>query len=955
MSLDSIRGRRKLLNHRRRAGWIEDLERRVLLTATFASPVSTQIITNIFPVVATAVGDVNNDGIPDLVVDASNLTAQVFFGTAIGAFTLGNIYPTDGNVIALGSFTSSGNLDLATAAGVLPGDGAGDFGAAIPGFTLPANTVNLYAVDVTGSGVDDLIASTFTPGTGAAPNINPSIGVSVLLCNGDGTFQAPISETIASAPNLTASEATFAFDDFNNDGIADLLSPFGVSLGSANGTFAPPIPLPFSNPGPTTPAIPTSPLFAVGDFTGNGDLDVATLPAVSDPGYLEVFLGNGTGHFTDNGTVLVGTGDTITSLTASDLSDTGYADLVAGVITPATNYDIAVLNNSGAATFSTASLYGIGGPSVGLTIQNFNGNPDILTIDQPLGGSGGGTILDAVSADVLLNSTAALPAPALGLRSSSNPVVAGADVTFTATVLPPSNSTSGVAAPTGNVTFFDGTTSFGTSTLVNGVAKMTTTESVIGLHQITYEYSGDTNWASATSSVLSQTVLVTSAKVPLLLPAIGTVTFPSEFLPGDKGTVSVTLTNGGGALGHGKVDVDIYLSADGAIDSSAIALDIPALQNHLVSVSSGHFVTLTGHFIAGTYTPADYFLIAQVMPAVAPVVSLTASEVSSSPAVSAATYQAAGMVFGDLGTHHGKKLTIPDAAGHNATFSISGPGLGTITQSGGQTDLVVTGTTLASHLTIASSASFTLNDIQVSGALGALIGKLAVLAGNMDITGGVKQLTLGSVNSGSSAAIAIVLGAVPVTASLGSVANVMLTSAAQISGLTAASWQAGSIDAPSISKLVIAGAIGANVRTHGGGALQAATIGSVTGGLWAVAGGIGSLRILGDLTDASIYAGADTGPSDIAGTSGNLFIPATITSVDIGGTATSSLIVAGATAFVTGTDTTRLMLLARSRIAGVTVVGAVSADSRFLAAHLPAVASLDGTKVPTAGNPNFEV
>src|SRR5262249_3111429 len=150
--------------------------------------------------------------------------------------------------------------------------------------------------------------------------------------------------------------------------------------------------------------------------------------------------------------------------------------------------------------------------------------------------------------------------------------------------------------------------------LVKGKASVTITASGVGVHQITYAYGGDSNYAVTTSGVLSQTVLVTAAKIPLILSTIGATTLPAEFLPGDKGTVAVALTNGGGATGHGKVNVNLYLSPDGVIDSSAIALNVPSLLNHAISVGSGKSITLTGHFTAGRYTPDDYFLVAQVTP-----------------------------------------------------------------------------------------------------------------------------------------------------------------------------------------------------------------------------------------------------------------------------------------------------------------------------------------------------
>jgi len=75
------------------------------------------------------------------------------------------------------------------------------------------------------------------------------------------------------------------------------------------------------------------------------------------------------------------------------------------------------------------------------------------------------------------------------------------------------------------------------------------------------------------------------------------------------------------------VDVNFFLSTDGAINSSAIPLNIPALQNRAVNIASGRSVTLTGSFKAGKYPSANYHLIAQAIP----VSGLTADQLMSTP------------------------------------------------------------------------------------------------------------------------------------------------------------------------------------------------------------------------------------------------------------------------------------------------------------------------------------
>jgi len=185
--------------------------------------------------------------------------------------------------------------------------------------------------------------------------------------------------------------------------------------------------------------------------------------------------------------------------------------------------------------------------------------------------------------------------------------------------------------------------------------------------------------------------------------------------------------------------------------------------------------------------------------------------------------------------HRNLRLKITDGSGHTATLSITGPGLGTITQDNGNLDLVVTGTTKVSTLTVAGKTSFALNNVDIHGALNSFNGRTVNLVGNMN-AGGIRQLTLASA-AGTSATTIKLGGAIPVILAIGGVANVTLTAGGGVTSINAVSWAGGAIDAPSIGSLIVRGSFSADVRTHAGGKLQSARLGSVTGGTWAIAGG----------------------------------------------------------------------------------------------------------------------
>ena len=91
--------------------------------------------------------------------------------------------------------------------------------------------------------------------------------------------------------------------------------------------------------------------------------------------------------------------------------------------------------------------------------------------------------------------------PVVTLVSSANPALVGGSVKFTATV----SSTAGT--PSGTVTFKDGATTIGTGTLASGSASLSTTALAAGTHSITAVYAGDTDFATLTSSAVTETIV----------------------------------------------------------------------------------------------------------------------------------------------------------------------------------------------------------------------------------------------------------------------------------------------------------------------------------------------------------------------------------------------------------------------------------------------------------------
>jgi len=173
-----------------------------------------------------AVGDLNHDGIPDLVV--ANLgqdfgsygNLAVLLGKGDGTFGKpvryqAGIYPAE---LTLADLNGDGNLDVAVTSnlGVYVFLGKGDGTLFPPKVYHPGEYPSwVVSADFNGDGIPDLAVTNNT-------NPNPC-HVSVLLGNGDGTFQPPLKFRVDEGPTqlITA--------DFNHDGKPDLATLTGYS------------------------------------------------------------------------------------------------------------------------------------------------------------------------------------------------------------------------------------------------------------------------------------------------------------------------------------------------------------------------------------------------------------------------------------------------------------------------------------------------------------------------------------------------------------------------------------------------------------------------------------------------------------------------------------------------------------------------------------------------------
>jgi hypothetical protein len=316
-----------------------------------------------------AVGDLNGDGKLDLVV--SNFlanTVSVLLGNGDGTFqaprqfAVGVVKTTfvpgvDTEVlnfrqrrdVRLADFNRDGILDIVVTnydsgdVSVLLGNGDGTFQTQRR-FDATPHPLGLAVGDVNNDGIPDLVVIDSTPAN--IPN-----NIAVLLGNGDGTFQP---EKIFQEPRVLFL-ANVLLADFNHDGKLDLavgggqLSGTDIYIGNGDGTF--------TYKGPFDGARQSAEI-ATADFNGDGNPDLVTAD-FSEVAGATLLLGNHDGTFQPPQDFFSGQGPD-----AIAVADFGSEiDLPDGstVLGPPDGHPDLILANSGQLT-GTALL--VGGPGI---------------------------------------------------------------------------------------------------------------------------------------------------------------------------------------------------------------------------------------------------------------------------------------------------------------------------------------------------------------------------------------------------------------------------------------------------------------------------------------------------------------------------------------------------------------------------------------------------------------
>jgi cyclophilin family peptidyl-prolyl cis-trans isomerase len=395
--------------------------------------------------------------------------------------------------------------------------------------------------------------------------------------------------------------------------------------------------------------------------------------------------------------------------------------------------------------------------------------------------------------------------------------------------------------------------------------------------------------------------------LPNLITDVVTDGLKSTFVPGDKGQAKVRLTNNGGAVAKGKVNVKLYLSesnANGGGDAKGFELDtegddadllLATLNNVNINVLAGKSATIPVNFTVpstGLTDGKSYRLLAIVESPTGSTVkelfiddnvgnfrkentSLTSSEVLRN----------FDFAFGAVGGRSKVPITVQDADGQNITFVLTGPGTGDVVKNtDGTIDVTLNGTNATSSLrvTAAKGVIADIDDLFISDTIGTVPLSNVHLHGHFTASGGAKSIVFGDLGNTddahpeNNADKTLSIGVFPVETqklalTFGKVHDYSLQSDMTISKLSAKEWLndevntgANVIGAQAIGVMKIGGDLEASLNLAGTTKLsQLSVTGAMRGVQLKTGGDVGTVQV-GDLIGSSFFVGMTSKPDDLS-------------------------------------------------------------------------------------------
>lgn len=285
-----------------------------------------------------AVGDLNGDGALDIVVsNFRSSSVSVLLGAGDGSFPTHTDYAVAPypQGLAIGDLNGDGRLDLVVGANpdslsqstgavsVLLGNGDGTF-QTHKEYATPYGVFKVRLADLGNDGTLDIITVNQEDQVTQDASGN---AMSVLLGNGDGTFQRHFEHSLPQGYN----PLEVAVGDVNADGFPDLVigdrafqrADVSVLLSDRYGSLGSPVQISTGGPGYVTGV-------AISDVNGDGKLDIVAASqgaGVNQYGSISILFGQGDGTFPTNTQLSAGTPQPV-RVTTGDLNGDGKLDVV---------------------------------------------------------------------------------------------------------------------------------------------------------------------------------------------------------------------------------------------------------------------------------------------------------------------------------------------------------------------------------------------------------------------------------------------------------------------------------------------------------------------------------------------------------------------------------------------------------------------------------------------------